>query len=46
MGGEEKLRLLNDQFSGTDFQKYFDKARLNKCPERVKLLSKKGNSIR
>ena len=46
MGGEEKLRLLNDKFSGTDFQKYFDKARLNKCPERVKLLSKKGNSIR
>jgi hypothetical protein len=43
MGGEEKLRLLNDQFSGTDFQKYFDKARLNTCPERVKLLSKKGN---
>jgi hypothetical protein len=46
MGGEEKLRLLNDKFSGTDFQKYFDKARLNKCPERVKLLSKKGNSVR
>ena len=46
MGGEEKLRLLNDQFSGTDFQKYFDEARLNKCPERVKLLSKKGNSVR
>jgi hypothetical protein len=46
MGGEKKLRLLNDQFSGTDFQKYFDKARLYKCPERVKLLSKKGNSVR
>ena len=46
MGGEEKLKLLNDQFSGTDFQKYFDEARLNKCPERVNLLSKKGNSVR
>lgn len=46
MGGEEKLRLLNDQFAGTDFQKYFDKARLNNCPERVKLLSKKGDSLR
>jgi hypothetical protein len=43
MGGEEKLRLLNEQFSGTDFQKYYDQSRLKNCPERVKLLSKKGN---
>jgi hypothetical protein len=43
MGGEEKLRLLNDKFSGTRFQNYYDKTRLNTCPERVKLLSKKVN---
>ncbi len=43
MGGEEKLRLLNDKFSGSSFQKYYDKTRLNTCPEMVKLLSKKVN---
>ena len=41
MGGEEKLRLLNKKFSGTNFQNYYDKARLYSCPELVKLLSKK-----
>jgi hypothetical protein len=46
MGGEEKLNSLNDQFSGSSFQKYYDQSRLKKCPERVKLLSKKGNSVR
>ncbi len=46
MGGEEKLNSLNDQFSGSSFQKYYDQSRLKNCPERVKLLSKKGNSVR
>ena len=43
MGGEEKLRMLNDKFSGSSFQEYYDKTRSNTCPERVKLLSKKVN---
>jgi hypothetical protein len=41
MGGEDKLKLLNEKFSGTNFQNYYDKARLYSCPELVKLLSKK-----
>jgi len=44
MGGEEKLRQLNEKFSGTGFQKHYDKTRLHNCPDRVKLLSKTGNS--
>ena len=46
MGGEEKLKRLNNQFSGTNFQKIYDKSRQTKCPESVKLLSKKGNTLR
>lgn len=43
MGGEEKLRQLNEKFSGTAFQKFYDQARVENCSDRVKLLSKKGN---
>ncbi len=41
MGGEEKLKALNEQFSGTDFQKHYDQTRLKNCPALVQLLSKK-----
>jgi len=42
MGGEEKLKGLNDKFLGTDFQKYYDQTRMKNCAALVQLLSKKG----
>lgn len=41
MGGEEKLKALNDKFSGTEFQQHYDQTRLNNCAGLVQLLTKK-----